>query len=431
MRASHLALALALATAAQTTAAQTYTVTRASDGLRLITQSGRVDDPVAVAETGVTITFDCRQDVTPTINCAELSASLPDLAAGRVMSFTPQNSTPAQATLRIPAGSSGALTLRIGSDPVNPPLTVGGGTGNGIDDPQDVEVVRRREMICAQLAGVGGRYSSRGNRAEFVVATDGFVIGRPPRPVDENDVVTVHVIGDPDVLQTVKVERTSDIRGVGEARFLGEGVIGSIRRQAVTGDCGIASAVVTDFASGEGVFTITTLQDRRPVPAEVSFRVNPLYNGAFSFGPVLTNLTDREYGMLADSTIVETRTGSPSGKYLLSYTHFIWGPRDVEKSHFGVESFNPMIGISLNKPLESAFLGGAIDLMHGDFFIVFGAHGAEVTRLDPNAGLRVGGRLPAAFTSVPTREEWKWDWYYGVTVDLRAAVKLFGNIITG
>jgi hypothetical protein len=429
MRASILALALALSVSARAADAQSYTVTRASDGLRLITQSGRVDDPVAVADNGVTITFDCRQDVTPMIDCADLSASLPDLAAGRVVSFAPQNPTQAQATLRIPAGSSGALTIRVGSDPVNPALTLGAGSRDG--DPQDVEVVRRSEMICAQLAGVGGRYSARGNRAEFVVATDGFVIGRPPLPVDENDVVTVHVIGDPDVLQTVKVERTSDIRGVGEARFLGEGVIGSVRRQAVTGDCGIASAQVTDFAQGEGEFTITTLQDRRPVPAPVSFRVNPLYNGAFSFGPVLTNLTDREYGTLADSTIVETRTGSPAGRYLLSYTHFIWGPRDVEKSHFGVESFNPMIGISLNKPLESAFLGGAIDLMHGDFFIVFGAHGAEVTRLDPNAGLRVGGKLPSAFTSVPTREEWKWDWYYGVTVDLRAAVMLFGNILTG
>lgn len=418
-------LALAAAAPAQ---GQTFSITRnAANQPQLVPPDGRADRAIVTGDGPVTLTFQCNAAAVPAVDCTQLSAVLPPVNGVPQAPLLPVGPTQTVATLQIPQGTTGDLTVRIGADGAVPVLRL----GDSADDPDDVEVVRRREMICAELAGARGAYSIGRNRAQFVVATDGFVIGRPPLPVDENDIVTVHVVGDPDLLKTVKVERTSDIRGVGEARFLGEGVIGNIRRQSAGEDCGIASAEVTDFASGEGIFTITTLQDRRPVAAPVSFRVNPLYNGAFAFGPVLSHLRDRDYGTLADSTIVETRTGSPSGKYLLSYTHFIWGPRDVEKSRFGLESFNPMIGISLNKPLESAFLGGSIDLMHGDFFIVVGAHGAEVTRLDPNAGLRVGGKLPAGFASVPTREEWEWDWYYGVTVDLRAAVKLFGNVITG
>ncbi|HEX5727459.1 MAG TPA: hypothetical protein VFX98_18450 [Longimicrobiaceae bacterium] len=418
---------------AATAHAQSFSITRNSLGQpQLVAPSGRAEDLTIAAGGGpLTLTFQCRQDVNPPVDCTLLSAVLPPLANGTLPApLLPASPTQTVATLQVPQGTTGDLTLRIGSVGVVPALRLGG-DGGGEADPQEVEVVRRREMICAELAGVRGGYSQGQNRAVFVVATDGFVIGRPPLPVDENDLVTVHVVGDPDVLQTVKVERTSAIRGVGTARFLGEGVIGGIRRQAFTGDCGIASAEVTDFDSGEGIFTVTTLQDRRPVPAPVSFRVNPLYNGAFSFGPVLSNVRDREYGTLADSTIVETRTGTPTGRYVLSYTHFIWGPRDVEKSSFGLRSFNPMLGISLTRPLDSVFLGGAIDLMRGDFFIVGGVHGTEVTRLDPESGLQVGDRLPSGFTDVPTREEWDWDWYYGVTVDLRAAVKLFGNVISG
>lgn len=425
------ALTLLALAAAAPAHAQTFSITRNSLGaLQLFGPNGQPEELSVATNTGpVTLTFQCNQAVNPVVDCDDLSAVLPPVNGVPQAPLLPTTKAQTVATLQVPQGTTGELTVRIGSAGADPTLKLGAGRAEF--DPDDVEVVRRSEMICAELAGARGAYSIGRNRAQFVVATDGFVIGRPPLPVDENDIVTVHVVGDPDLLKTVKVERTSDIRGVGEARFLGEGVIGNIRHQSAGEDCGIATAEVTDFASGEGIFTITTLQDRRPVAAPVSFRVNPLYNGAFAFGPVLSYLRDRDYGTLADSTIVETRTGSPSGKYLLSYTHFIWGPRDVEKSRFGLESFNPMIGISLNKPLESAFLGGSIDLMHGDFFIVVGAHGAEVTRLDPNAGLRVGGKLPAGFTSVPTREEWEWDWYYGVTVDLRAAVKLFGNVITG
>ena len=191
-------------------------------------------------------------------------------------------------------------------------------------------------------------------------------------------------------------------------RFLGESEATTLQRHALASDCGYASTPLTDFEPGEGVVTITSTAIGQRQTGGVSLRVNPLYDGAFSFGPVLSRLEERTFGVLPDSTNTTTVVGQPHGEYLLAYTHFIWGPRDVEKSTVGLENFNPMIGITLQKPPESVFLGGAVDLLHGDLFIVAGAHGGQVTRLNPDAGLAVGQKLPARYTSVPTRKEWIW-----------------------
>lgn len=421
------ALLLGLTTAgvAQPSYTQTYTVTRTASGLQLVPPSGLVEDVSVDPQSGAELVFNCQQSGGPPVDCTRATASLVNLSAGTTDPLLPANPTTAQARIIVPAGKSGSLTLRIGNDPVGPALQLVSARDVG---PTSVEVVRRSEIVCAELAGLRGDY--RRNEATFVVATDGFVIARPHLPVDENDVVRVHVVGDPDVLRTVKIERTSPIRGVGQARFVGEDVIGTIRRQALTQSCGVASSPVTDFAHGEGVVTITTRnQQRQPVAERFSFRVNPLYNGAFSFGPVLSRLDDREFGVLADSTITETEVGEHHGEYLLSYTHFIFGPRDIEKA--AGPYVNPMIGISLEDPLESVFLGASIDFSHGGFFLVIGAHGGQVTRLSPASGFEVGDKLPKEFGSVPTREEWDWNLFYGVTVDLRAAVKLFGTVLTG
>jgi hypothetical protein len=410
--------------------AQTYRVMRTAAGIQLVAADGQITPVPVHPQNGAVLVFNCDASATPAIDCATLTVALLDPATSVPETLTPVSPTAAQAQILVAAGKSGDLTVRLGSVSAVPAIPLGAG-GVGGAGGMEVEAVERREVACADAAGLKGAYDRRRNRAAFVVTTDGFVIDRPSQPVDENDIVDIHVVGNPDVLRTVKVERTSTIRGVGRVRFLGETEAGTIRRQALATDCGYASSPVTDFEPGEGVVTITSTANGQRQTGRVSLRVNPLYNGAFSFGPVLSRLEDLSYGMLPDSTITETEVGEPHGEYLLTYTHFVWGPRDVEKSTIGLENFNPMIGISLQKPLESVFLGGAFDLLHGDLFIVAGAHGGQVTRLNPDARLAAGDKLPARYTSVPTREEWRWEWFYGVTVDLRAAVKLFGSVLTG
>jgi hypothetical protein len=54
-----------------------------------------------------------------------------------------------------------------------------------------------------------------------------------------------------------------------------------------------------------------------------------------------------------------------------------------------------------------------------------GWHIAQIPELDPNSNLSVGQPLPAGFSGVPTAKRWRGDWFVAVSVDLRAAVKLF------
>lgn len=286
-------------------------------------------------------------------------------------------------------------------------------------------------MECAAIAGLSGAYSEDANRADLVVADDGFVISRPPLPIDESDLLVVYVVGDPDVLETALVMRTSQARGVGQFRTVGDQVVGTIRRQRFSGECGVARAELADFDPGEGTFRITTTnpESRQSVTADVSVRVNPLYSGAFSFGPVLTALRDRDYVLLADSTVSESVSGEADGLYVLAYTYFIGGPYDLEKADWvGV---NPMIGISLQNPLESVFGGVSIDIARGAAYITAGLHGREVTRLAGRADLEAGRQLPEGLTAVPTREIWKVDFFAGLGIDLRAAIGLFGKVLTG
>lgn len=419
---------LALAPSPLAQPAHEYRVTRAADGLRLVPTSGTISDVEVAADGGTALTFNCAQDSAPPVDCQQLSASVVDAAGGTTMRLQTTR-TAAKATMTIPADALGDLTVRIGSDGVSPSLRLV--APGRVDSSEPVTVVRRGEVECAAAAGLAGRYDTRADRAEVVVAPDGFVIARPPLPMDEDDLLVVHVVGDPDVLATALVVRTSATRAVGKFQSLGDEVVGTIERQAFSGACGVARAELADFASGEGTFRITTTDPdgNKTATADVSVRVNPVYRGAFAFGPVLTGARDRAYELLADSTVSESVTGKSEGVYVLSYTYFLGGPYDVEKT--GSVGVNPMIGISLTSPLESVFAGATIDLSRGAAYLMVGLHGREVTRLLDRDGLAVGERLPADLDSVPTREVWEWHPFGGFGIDVRAAIGLFGKALTG
>ena len=368
------------------------------------------------------------------VDCTQVTARLKRGDVTQLLDVEDERTTDT-ASFKVPGPQAGTITFRLGPDTVAPPLTLNA-AGTAVENPEeedeDIEFVQRREVFCAEAAELGGAYNRKANLAEMVVATDGFVISRPSEPMDENDDLVVYIMGNPEVLQTVRVVRTSATRAVGQSRRLGSEQMGGIRRQGAQGEstaCGWARAELGDFEPGEGKFRITTGTGTQVSNADVTLRVNPLYHGAFSFGPVVSWLRDRSYTVLGDTTVAQSEGGSSDGHYVLSYTHFLVGPRDVEKGRRLY--LNPMVGITLNKPLESVFGGVSIDFGGGDVFITAGAHGREVTRLDDREGVAVGRKLPAGITSVPTQEVWRWAPFVGVQIDIRAAVDLFGKVLTG
>jgi hypothetical protein len=401
------------------------TIRRVDNQLRLVGPNG-VQTVAGHAE-GVVLDVACDG-----VDCKEVTARFSAQNQNALLDTEGQK-TSVHASFKWPHSLGGVITFRVGQNTVSPPLTLNEATRRTPDeDGDDLESVRRREVVCAEAAELGGGYDRRGNQAEMVVATDGFVISRPPRPMDENDELVVNVMGDPDVLQDVRVVRTSTTRAVGQSRRLGSDAVTGIRRQGAQGQtstCGWARAVLGDFEPGEGKFRITVGTGTQASNADVTVRVNPLYHGAFSFGPVVSWLRDRSYTVLGDTTVAEVNRGSSDGHYVLSYTHFLLGPRDLEKSR-GVY-LNPMVGITVNKPLESVFGGVSVDFGGGDVFITGGAHGREVTRLNTRGGIEVGQKLPAGITTVPTHKVWRWAPYVGIQIDVRAAVDLFGKVLTG
>jgi len=100
----------------------------------------------------------------------------------------------------------------------------------------------------------------------------------------------------------------------------------------------------------------------------------------------------------------------------------MWGKRDLEKpAKHTWERINPTIGATLQDTANNALVEITIDLPFG-VFLSDGIHAAKVTELDPRSGALLGQRYAGG--AAPTRKRWTLRGFTGVTVDLRAALKL-------
>lgn len=288
-------------------------------------------------------------------------------------------------------------------------------------------VGERLATSCGSVLALSGSfYDARENEAQFVVTPYATILARPDQPVDENDRVVVYVVGRSDALQNLRIRRSSLARSGGTVTF--QAMDAALTPGAAPGgdrgtsDCTVARAELGDFTGGKGEVEIVSVAgggDR--AFGKFDFTVNPLYSGAFSLGPVFTWNDDRAYGVLPDRTITETASGDVETHYVVAYTHFL-GRRDTEKARSVY--IDPVLAVQPNEFLDHVFAGLSVDLLHGSVFLLGGAHGGEIDRIDPNSGLRVGGKLPAEYTNVPTRSEWEWGFFGGLTIDLRAAAGL-------
>lgn len=279
-----------------------------------------------------------------------------------------------------------------------------------------------------QLTLTGTFYNEAANQAQFVVSSSGTVLRRPDQPVDENDDVIVYVVGLTHEVANYRVRRSSAARDggtiifqAGDALRMSNPDSGVVRNADA---CSVVRADLGDFKEGTGEIELAVPPasgTSERVVGKFDFTVNPLYTGAFSMGPVFTWNDDRSYTTLADRTITESSTG-PATHYVVAYTHFLAGRRDTEKS--AGPHIDAVIAVQPQELFEHVYTGLSLDVLNGAVFLVGGLHGAEVTRINDDSGLKVGDKLPAEITSVPTQDEWEWGAFGGITIDLRAVAGL-------
>lgn len=277
------------------------------------------------------------------------------------------------------------------------------------------------------------KYGLHGDSAHFVVTYRGNVTFRPEMPVDEDDRVTVHVLTPPELAPLLRVRRRSAFRPVGVINIAGDvaAALGAaIMTESKEGDPCDFRIVLTDFAPGRGEVEIAMVPGAGNPTGEAElgafdFSVNPLYTGAFTLGPVRSELENPRFELITTAGGVvptQTEVGSFRVFYTLFYTPFVWGKRDLEKpaKHF-LHRINPSIGVTLNDMGENAMAGITVDLPVG-VFLSWGIHAGKVAELDPRSGAKLGA--PYSGTSVPTRRLWRSKPYAGVTVDLRVMLRL-------
>jgi hypothetical protein len=328
----------------------------------------------------------------------------------------------------------GSVALARGAAPAAPPPAA---PAAEVDLGADVPLGTLLAANCRSAAAIyndAELYVPEADWAQFVVTPVGSILYRPADLVDENDRVRVVVVGDQRLLPRLAVTRKSAFRMPGAINFVGQGTnLGFNFKGAAA--CDSATFVLGDFSPGQGQVQISIVNaDGSQTPTgSFDFAVHTLYSGAFSLGAFRTQLRNPTFGISAvgaDSVLTQTEDGTPRLLYMLSYTHFIWGKRDILKSEPWYHHVNPMVGVVLSDVKNNGVAGLSVDLANG-LYLQGGAHAGRVTRLDPQSGLQLGDRFTQATSTIPTVREWDVDWFVGVSVDVRAAAELLRMAVTG
>ena len=397
-----------------------------------------VPSPVALTGNNATLQVTCA----PPLSCTTVTATVvssagstpaaPGLSTAAAATFTlnaSQLGGQTTGTLQFSAGGAaiGSVPVTAAAGPVRQDtvVSVGSSLGELLTADCTAELARWQDQPT---------YSGAENLAQFVVTPIGNVVFRPGDVVDENDVVRVVVVGASEVVSRLKVQRQSAFRTPGVLNVLGQGSTLPFNfKGALT--CASGAFLVADLAPGQGQVQMSMVQDdgtAQPV-GSFDFGVNTLYAGAFALGAIRTELRDPTFGVSvvgADSVLTETADGTPRVLYLLSYTPFLWGPRDVSKSVPAYQHLNPFFGVVLNDIANNAVMGVSLDL-ESSVYLQAGVHAGRVTRLDPRSGLRLGDAFSGGASAVPTVTEWDWDWFVGASLDLRVAVQLLQAALSG
>ncbi|HLX07090.1 MAG TPA: hypothetical protein VKY89_04430 [Thermoanaerobaculia bacterium] len=273
--------------------------------------------------------------------------------------------------------------------------------------------------------------------------------GAPPPTIAENETLRVVVRVDRQLIKFLDIRRKSAPRNRDAIRILGASQPASSLQVATTAApppaslsfarCEYKEFDLQDFAPGDGqVEIVFPVNNQLSTLGTFSFRVNSLYWGALSFGPVYTSVFDKPFSVAPTATQGTGKIVNGEGGDRVLYTIFLTPyltQRVLATSQPWYAHLNPTLGLALNDVTDHALLGLSWDF--GLAVLSGGVHFAKVTEVDPNSGLKLGSTittggtmLPSA-TAIPTEKQWKAGWFVGLGLDMRVAGQLLQAAIGG
>ena len=374
------------------------------------------------------------------LSCAKLAAHA-DAAIASDFIANPQAQSftvvvpagPKHDTLAIPLAYDGhavlpALTLYADK---NAPGKAAAATDTVTPPPLALRVRNKR---CANAITVPGG-------DVYVVWLDGTPISSPARPLVEGQSAEFYVIGETALINRVKVVRKSALRTVTVSNVLGAtvnaaGAAPDLNRQGLpVTTCGVFHAEFNDLAPGAAEVEIDVLGDDGTTELKntFDFDVNALYTGAYTVGAIRTNVGSPAFAKVyngADTVVSTTADAGKRIQYIMTYTPFVWGARDVTRPPARwYEAIDPFVGVVLNDIPNNAIAGLSYSL-GSMLYVIGGVHAARVLTLDANAGAEMGKPFENRAASVPTVKSWKTGWFWGIAVDLQGAIGLLKTALS-
>ncbi|HUX33801.1 MAG TPA: hypothetical protein VMV51_07995 [Gemmatimonadaceae bacterium] len=376
------------------------------------------------------------------LSCAKLAARADEAIANDFIA----NAQGQSFALVVPAGPARdtlAIPLAYDGHAVLPALTLYGVTGaraqptataDAAPDTPPPLALRVRNKRCANSITVPGG-------DVYVVWLDGTPISSPARPLVEGESAEFYIVGETALINRVKVVRKSALRTVTVSNVLGAtvnaaGAAPEFNRQGLpVTTCGVFHAEFNDLAPGAAEVEIDVLGDDGTTELKNSFDfdVNALYTGAYTFGAIRTNVGSPAFAKVyngADTVVSTTVDAGRRIQYVMTYTPFVWGARDVTRPPARwYEAIDPFVGIVLNDVPNDAIAGLSYSV-GSMLYVIGGVHAARVLRLDANAGAEMGKPFENRAASVPTVKSWKAGWFWGISVDLQGAVGLLKTALS-
>lgn len=380
-----------------------------------------------VEQLAITCTWKCGPDVTVQAGAAKLTATVQPGKNGDTLVYDLPEPT---------AGTKIALSIKAGTAELATTLVPKGSTGDGGDshDKKSVDLQSLIGRSCPKPDIRGDAYSASGNLARVVATPRGMLLTQMPPNIDENDTIEVDVWGDPAVVDNLVLRRTSDGRQL-QFRIAGSDAgfnpndfakHGKATTEPPQSPCKLHPFFLDGFAPGRGQITITLYEGKTGTDlGTIDFLVDPLYSGIFSFGAIWTGAQKHAFTVLPGSNIIsDTEDGNHRLDYILFFTPYVWGKRDIEKgTEHWYEHINPTVAVALSDLTDNGIAGLSVDLLDGIIFTA-GVHVRRVTELDPNSKLKTGGTFMGTTGDLPLAHTWETGSFVGVSVDLRAAVQL-------
>lgn len=379
-------------------------------------------------------------DSLPTDFASSWEFSLDGTALDRVTSGVPQDVRAAY-TILAPATESDVYTLSF-RDEVDAVTFPDIQFGVADDD---------RPQGRATLAPTGSEqcrrpgYDRKNNEIVLAFFDNGLPTGPLPKDIDDNDVIHIclNIPADEEsgsfMVQVEGTIRDQSVNVLGEGSL--QDISGVIQSSAEGPRELHLYGTYGPFSPPSITVSIGKSTDEEAVRRSHVLRINSTYVAALHYAVGVSNIRFNEFGLTPvpgsdpEAEAIRNRSDSDEearslllvGFYGWPWDDDFWHGRDLEETSRGLgKRLGPMVGIGLDDIFEEFVFGVTLEVTKG-LFVFGGRHLARTDRLQ--AGFTEKEPLTVTLESVPIEDDWKTDFIWGVSVDLRIAAKGLSGIL--